>query len=92
MQLRTKIALRLVGRDFWHFVGSRERAMEEMIAEIEQAELQQVKCARDLIQNFHDSLEAEVDEETLINGLEIALVDLNDHVARLEEFSSTSPS
>jgi hypothetical protein len=85
MQLRTRIGLRLVGQDFWAFVSKRERRMENLEAEIEKLELQNVRGYRDLIQNFHDHLEAGVDEEALRDGLAIALVDLNDHVARLEE-------
>jgi hypothetical protein len=92
MLLRTKIGLRLVGEDFWAFVSKRERRMDDLEDEIEKLELQSIRNTRDLIQTFHDSLEAEVDGDVLRDGLELALVDLNDHVARLEEFSSTSPS
>jgi hypothetical protein len=66
-------------------IEEQRTVVAEQLEMIEQQELQQIKVARDLIQNFHDALEAEVDEDTLRNGLEIALVDLNDHVARLEE-------
>jgi hypothetical protein len=89
MQLRTRIGLMVVGADFWAFVSKRERRMEELEAELDRAELKSIRGVRDLVQTFHKHLECGTDEDSLRDGLSNALVDLNDHVARLEEHSST---
>jgi hypothetical protein len=85
MQLRTRIGLMVVGADFWAFVSKRERRMEELEAELDRAELKSIRGVRDLVQTFRDHLDRETPEEVLREGFDQALVDLKDHVARLEE-------
>lgn len=55
-------------------------------AHIDWLELQHSRNIRDLIANFQAALDAP-DEDALRDGLVLALSDLNDHVARLEEHS-----
>ena len=58
-------------------------------AELGRQELKSIRGVRDLVERFHYWVERGTDEDTLRDGLSNALVDLNDHVARLEEHSST---
>jgi hypothetical protein len=57
-------------------------------AHIDFLELTHTRNVRDLIHNFQAALDAP-DEDVLRDGLEAALVDLNDHVARLEEHAES---
>ena len=62
--------------------------ISELEEQIREMELAHVRNARDLIDNFVAAMEYE-DQDEVRDAMENALVDLNDHVARLEEHSST---
>jgi hypothetical protein len=66
-----------------------EAQLQTNLETFEAQELQQARLGRNLLQHFLTALdlldEGELSEETLRDGLELGLSDLQDHVARLEE-------
>jgi hypothetical protein len=70
----------------WSLVLEQRNLLDVQRAHISALELQYARNVRDLISNFRLALENE-DDDALRDGLGLALSDLNDHVARLEEHS-----
>ena len=58
----------------------------ELRAAMSKVDLQHAKATRDLCAHFLEAV-AEEGGEALRDGIEAGLSDLNDHVARLEEYS-----
>ena len=68
----------------WGVIEDLTKILKDREEQLGQYELRHVRQVRDLVEAFHGSIGV-VDDDALREDLEKGLLDLNDHVARLEE-------
>lgn len=85
MKWRTALALRLVREEVEAYSAAHESAMVQLVEEFNRQMVESARHNRDIIAQFLIVLDEPETHDELRETLHEALMDLSDHVARLEE-------